>query len=153
WESKRASHGKLLKLLREVLREPTFPESEFLILKDEFKQDLEIAQLEPRSLASNTLTRLLNPHPNTSIHYVPTFTESLKRVANVKREDVAKLYQQQIGGAVGELVILGDFDADATQKELEAIFADWKTAVPYRRIPSVLVEGVKGTRQSLEVPD
>jgi zinc protease len=84
---------------------------------------------------------------------VPTFDESLQRLAEVKRDDVAKVYQEQIGGAVGELVVFGDFDQDATLKDLEAIFADWKTAVPYRRIPSVLVEGVKGSRQSLNTPD
>jgi zinc protease len=153
WETKRESHGQVLKLLREVLREPTFPESEFQILKDQAKQAIEMAQLEPGNLASNTLNRLLNPHPKTSIRYVPTFEESLKRLAKVKRDDVVKIYQEQIGGAVGELVIYGDFEPDATLKELEAIFADWKTAVPYERIPNVLVEGIKGSKQSINTPD
>ncbi len=34
WQTKRAHHPELLKLLREVLREPTFPQAEFDILKD-----------------------------------------------------------------------------------------------------------------------
>ena len=153
WQTKRAHQAEFLKLLREVLREPTFPESEFRILKEGTKQGLESASLEPTALASNTLTRLLNPHPKTSIHYVPTFAESLERLAQVKRDDVVKMYQEQIGGAVGELVILGDFDQEATLKAIEAICADWKTSVAYQRIPSVLVEGIKGSRQSINTPD
>jgi zinc protease len=153
WQTKRGQHAELLKLLREVLREPTFPESEFQVLKDSAKQGIESASLEPNAVAGNTLARLLNPHPKTSIHYVPTFEESLQRLAAVKRDDVAKLYQEQIGGAVGELVVLGDFDQDTTLKQLEAILGDWKTAVPYRRIPPVLVEGIKPSRQSINIPD
>jgi zinc protease len=153
WQTKRASHADLLKLLREVLREPTFPESEFQILKDGAKQGIESASLEPNAIAGNALSRLLNPHPKTSIHYVPTFDESLQRLAEVKRDDVEKIYREQIGGAVGELVILGDFEPDATLKQLETIFADWKTSVSYERVPPVLVEGIKASRQSINTPD
>jgi zinc protease len=153
WRAKRATHDELLKLLREVLREPTFPDLEFQIMKDGAKQAIEEASLDPSSLASNALSRQLHPHPKTSIHYVPTYEESLERLAAVKRDDVEKVYREQIGGAVGELVILGDFDQDATLKQLEAIFADWRTAIPYRRIPDVIAEGVKAGRHSINTPD
>ena len=153
WQTKKAHNADLLKLLREVLREPIFPQSEFDILKDGTKQGIEAASLEPSALASNDLSRLLNPHPKTSIHYVPTFGETLQRLGEVKREDVVKLYTEQLGGAVGELVILGDFEPDATLKQLEAIFADWKAGVPYERIPTVLVEGIKGSTHSINTPD
>jgi zinc protease len=153
WKTKKEHHAVMLKLVREILREPIFPQSEFDILKDGAKQDLETESLEPTALASNALARLLNPHPKTSIHYVPTFEESLERLNQVKRDDVVRIYQEQIGGAVGELVILGDFDPETTVKELEAIFADWKTSVPYQRIPPVLVTGIKGSRHSINTPD
>jgi zinc protease len=153
WQTKRQYNVEFLKLLREVLREPTFPESEFQILVDDMKQGIQSDSLEPTKVASNTLARLLNPHPNTSIHYVPTFKEQLQRVAQLKRGEVEKVYREQIGGAVGELVILGDFEPDATLKQLENIFAEWKTSVPYQRIPTVLVEGIKGSRQTVNTPD
>lgn len=152
WESKRDTHADLLKLMQEVLREPTFPESELEILKQSRKQAIEKAMVDPQGLAFNTLTRKINPHPPTSIHYIPTFQESLDRLAKVKRDDVAKIYSEQIGGTVGELAIVGDFDPDATLKQLEAIFADWKSNVAYKRIPDVLVK-VKGDKESLNLPD
>ena len=152
WETKRELHGDLLKLLREILREPTFPEAELEILKQNRKQGIEKVMVDPQGIAFNTLTRTLNPHPKDSIHYVPTFEESLARLAKVQRADVVKLYSEQIGGTNGELVIVGDFDPDATVKQLEAIFGDWKSAVSYQRIPNVLVD-VKGTKQSINTPD
>ena len=153
WESKREMHAELLKLLQSVLREPTFPESELNILKQNSKQSIEETMVDPQGIAFNTLSRQLNPHPKTSIHYVPTYEESLQRIAKVQRDDIVKLYAEQIGGTHGELVIVGDFDPDATRKQLETIFADWEAKVPYKRIPSVLVADVKGTKQSINMPD
>jgi zinc protease len=152
WETKRELHGDLLKLLREILREPTFPEAELEILKRNQKQGIEKAMVDPQGLAFNTLTRTLNPHPKDSIHYVPTYEESLARLAKVQCTDVVKLYNEQIGAANGELVIVGDFDPDATVKQLETIFRDWKSPVSYQRIPAVLVD-VKGSKQTINTPD
>jgi len=152
WESKRDTHADLLKLMQEILREPTFPESELEILKQNRKQAIEKAMVDPQGLAFNTLTRKINPHPATSIHYIPTYQESLDRVAKVKRDDVVKIYTEQVGATVGEIAIVGDFDPDATVKQFEAIFAGWKSNVPYKRIADVLVP-VKGEKESLNLPD
>jgi zinc protease len=153
WETKREEHAELLKLMHEVLRQPTFPEAELEELKQLRKQGIEKSMVDPQGLAFNALTRQLNPHPKTSIHYVPTFEESLERLARVKRDDVVKIYQEQIGAASGELAIVGDFDSEATIKHFEGMLADWKSAVPYQRIPSVLVKDVKGSKLSIETPD
>ena len=140
-------------MLQEVLREPTFPADELEILKRNAKQGIEETMVDPQGLAFNTLTRTLNPHPKTSIHYVPTFQEALERLAKVQREDVVKIYKEQIGATHGELVIVGDFDPDSTMKQLEAMFADWKSDVPYKRIPTVVVDSVKGSTQTIVTPD
>jgi zinc protease len=152
WETKRKEHSGLLELMREILREPTFPEADLLELKQVAKQSIEQSMTDPGSLARNAMRRALNPHPKTSIHYVPTLEESLQRLAKVTREDVVKLYQDQIGAAHGELAIVGDFDPDVTIKQIETILAGWKSSVPYRRIPAVLVN-VAASTQTIEAPD
>jgi zinc protease len=152
WETKREMQSDLFKLIHEILREPTFPESELEEIKRNRKQSLEQAMVDPQGLAFNTLTRTLNPHPKDSILYTPSYDEALANLAKLTRDDVVKLYREQIGGATGELVIVGDFDPDATTKQLESIFAGWKTTTPYVRIPDVLVD-VKGSTQSLNTPD
>ncbi|MBI2804562.1 MAG: insulinase family protein [Planctomycetes bacterium] len=153
WDTKRGQHDKVLGLIREILREPTFPAAELAEIKQLRKQGIEQTMVDPQGLAINALLRTLNPHPPTSIHYVPTHKESLARLAKLKREDVAKLYQEQVGGAVGELALVGDFDSDDVLKQLETIFSDWTPTVPYRRIPSVLVKDVKATRLTINTPD
>lgn len=153
WESKRETHADLLKLMQQVLREPTFPEREFDVLKRNAKQSIEETMVDPQGIAFNTLTRTLNPHPKDSIHYVPTFTESLDRLEKVQIGDVVKIYREQVGATHGELAIVGDFDPDTTKKALDAMFAGWKSDVPYKRIPSVLVEGVKASKHTLNTPD
>jgi zinc protease len=153
YETKREKHVELLKLLKELLREPTFPESELEEMKQLRKQAIEKSMVDPQGLASNAMARTLNPHPKTSIHYVPTHEESLQRLAKLKRDDVVKLYQQQFGGTVGELAIVGDFEPDTTAAQIDGILAGWKSDVAFKRIPSVLVKDVKGKKESIETPD
>jgi zinc protease len=153
WETKRDKQAEMLKLINEVLREPTFPDGELEEIRQLRKQSIEKSMVDPQGLAVNALSRKLNPHPPTSIHYVPTYTESLARLAKVKRNDVVKIYQKQIGAAVGELAIVGDFDPDATVKHFETILGGWKSEVDYKRIPSVLVKDVKGSKDSIDTPD
>ncbi|HZZ80274.1 MAG TPA: pitrilysin family protein [Gemmataceae bacterium] len=153
WDSTRGHNAELLTLLREVLREPIFPAGELDELKTLMKQSIERGMTDPQSLAVNALNRKLNPHPSTSIHYVPTLEESLQRIAKVTRDDLVKIYQDQIGATHGELAIVGDFDPEATVKQLEAMFAGWKSDTPYKRIPDVLVKDVKGSIESINTPD
>lgn len=153
WETKKDKHADVLKLIHELLREPTFPEGELEELKQLRKQSIEKSMVDPQGLAVNMLSRKLNPHPPTSIHYVPTYEESLARLAKVKRDDVVVFYKKLINGTHGELAIVGDFDPDATVKALEAMLGNWKLPVPYKRIPNVLVKDVKGVKETINTPD
>src|SRR5205085_1721638 len=65
----------VLDLMREVLREPTFPDKEFGVLKDNAKQGLLEAMVDPQQLASQSIRRQLSPYPKRHILYVPTIQE------------------------------------------------------------------------------
>jgi zinc protease len=151
-----AKHNTLpavLDLLGEVLREPTFPEAEFGILQRATKQDLESGLHEPTALARNALRRKLNPYPKDNVRYVPTIPEAIERIQQVTRDQVAKLYAEQVGASVGELVIVGDFDPDATVKKVGGFVAGWKEKVPYQRIVYTAKLDIPGGRDSIETPD
>jgi zinc protease len=124
----------VLGLLGEVLRNPTFPESELGILKRSTRQGMEEALTDPSSLSRNALSRHLNPYPKESLFYVPTFQESIQRLDAVTRDQVAKIYQEQVGGQAGELVIVGDFDPDAAVKQVQGFVEPWQAQVPYQRV-------------------
>lgn len=153
WQSKREQLPAVLDLLREVLREPIFPEKEFEVLKSNQKQQLEKALTDPQALASRTLTRKLNPYPKDHILYTPTIEEGLERLAKVTVGDVIRVYQEQLGGTTGELVLVGDFDTDKTVKQLAGLFTDWTTPVAYKRIARTADTKVKGSRDTLIIPD
>jgi zinc protease len=68
------------------------------------------------------------------------------------REEVEKLYHEQLGATFGELVIVGDFDPAATLKQLEQILGDWKSPRPYARIRQSVPE-IKAARRQIDTPD
>ncbi len=152
WQSKKPQLPAVLDLLREVMREPTFPESEFEILRRAKKQQLEKDQDDPQTLAFMTLFRTLSPYPKDNIRYQPTIPEALERLEKTTHADVVRIYKEQIGGQVGEITLVGDFDVEPTLKQLEGSFKDWKTAVPYQRIDRQVAK-IKPLRENILTPD
>jgi len=154
-QSKRENVSAALDLLKEVLHEPIFPEAELDILKRNQRQSLEKSMVDPQGLAFRTLMRTLNPYPPDDIRYTPTFKESLERLEKVTRADIEKLYKEQVAAKVGEIAIVGDFDADAVVKKLEEVFAglDKKKVPQYKRIDQKAFTSVKGGTQSINTPD
>ncbi len=152
-EAKRETLPQVLELLREVLRAPTFPQDRFDILQRGYRQSLEKSLSEPGSLAANALGRKLNPYSPEDIRYRPTIKELIGRVDQVTREQVVKLYQEQCGATVGELVIVGDFDEAATLKQMGELLAGWQSPVPYERISSGPNLKVPGGRVDIVTPD
>jgi zinc protease len=153
FQAKRDTLPKVLDLLGEVLRNPTFPESELGILQRAARQSLVEAQSDPSSLASNALSRHLNPYPKDSLFYVPTLPEAVERVDAVTRDQVAKLYREQIGAQAGELVIVGDFDADAVLKQVRGFLEGFKTQVPYRRVAKTANTKTPGGDLAIPTPE
>jgi zinc protease len=151
--SKRAQLPQVLELLREILREPTFPEKEFEILKSSVKQSILEAMADPEALAELSLKRQLAPYSKDNVLYVPTYAEELDRLEKLTLADVRRIYQDQVGAQVGEIALVGDFDPAVVTHQLEAIFADWKTSVPYERIQHKVFTGIKAKRETIDTPD
>jgi zinc protease len=141
-----------LKLLGEVLREPDFPEAEFEVLKRENLERLNSAKTEPQALAGQGLQRKLSPYDKDDIRYIPTIEEGIARIEAAKLDDLKKVYEQ-IGSAVGELAIVGDFDPDTTLAAIGSILKGWQASVPYARIQRPYKFDLKGATESIITPD
>ena len=106
-----------LRLAAEILREPSFPESEF-----EPARQTRLAGLEanprpsPQALGALELQRHLKPYPRGDTRYVSTFDEQIEDLKKVTLDDARKFYAQFYGGDNAELVIVGQFDEAATEK-------------------------------------
>jgi zinc protease len=142
-----------LRLVGEILREPTFPAKDFDILKRRNIAGLSKGLTEPGVLASRALQRRLRPYPPDNIRYTPTLQESIARLKALTRDQVVQLYKEQLGGQVGELVLVGDFDAPPVLKLCEQFLGDWKSPVRYQRIAQPAKTGVTGGRDEILTPD
>jgi zinc protease len=150
--AKRSTLPAVLALLGEVLREPVFPEKEFDVLKREAIDQLEKGKTEPTLLASNALQRKMSGYPKDDVRYVPTLDEATDRLKACTVDDVRKLYAEQVGGAAGELAVVGDFDADAVVKQIDGMLKGWKAGVAYARIEKKPTPAPGGT-EKINTPD
>jgi zinc protease len=150
---KRETLPQVLALFREVLREPTFPQTEFDVMKRQIREELEKSKTEPQDLAVRAMRRAMSSYPPEDVRYTPTIEESLKRLDAVTLDDVRKLYAEQLGGQHGELVAVGDFDADVVVKHMDEALKDWKAATPYKRIERPLLGKIPAVRVRIVTPD
>jgi zinc protease len=136
-----------------VLREPAFPADEFDVARRERRERLDKSLTEPMALAPIAMQRKLNPYPPSDVRYVPTLGEEIAQLDAVKLDDVKELYRQQLGGSVGELAVVGDFDPDATAKQVDGFLRGWKSATAYKRVDRTAPAGVEGGKTVLNTPD
>jgi len=134
-ETIRESFPEVLKLVAEMLREPAWPASEFDQLKQENYAAIEQQKSEPDAIASNAFSRHLNSYPKGDVRYVETPEESLADYKAATLDDAKKFYADYYGASVGELAVVGDFDAAAVEKLAGDLFGDWKSPRPFERVP------------------
>ena len=150
--AKKKDFPAALAILGEILREPSFPEKEFEVIKRTAIDELEKGKAEPILLARNALMRKMMPYEKTDVRYMPTLDEAAERLKAAKLDDVKKLYAEQLASAAGEVAIVGDFDVDATVKQLDGILKGWTSAVPYKRIEKPY-KPTAGSTETINTPD
>jgi zinc protease len=148
---KRPNLAATLKLVEEILRAPSFPESEFDVLKRENLERLNTFKTEPQALAGIALRRRLTPYDKDDVRYGPTIEENIERIQSLKLDDICKVYDQI--GANGELGIVGDFDPEAVLASFRTMFKGWSPKAPYERIDRTYAFTGKGAKESILTPD
>lgn len=133
-ETERKHFAEAMALLREMLREPTFPEKEFDKLKKQAMASLESQLSEPMVLAMNEMMRRMNPYEPSDVRYVPTPAEQLQRLQAVTLEDIKSAYKELLGASYGEVSIVGDIDASEARTIVADTFKGWKSPRPFERI-------------------
>ncbi len=142
-----------LDLLRQILREPTLPEEQFEIIRNQQVTGLEQQLNDPQALAQRQVGRQLSPYDPGDIRYVPTVKEDIAQWKSASRDDIQRLHQQFLSGAHGELAIVGDFDPAKVKPLLEATFGGWTSAQPFDRITRSGKVDVKPDVEVIQTPD
>ena len=111
----------ILDLLADVTLNPTFPEEELALAKENTKQGLIQQRAQPSFLASERTARVLfGEHPYSVIS--PT-DESID-VTN--REEIVRFHQQSFVPNRATLIVVGDIEFEEIRSEVERLLGDWQ---------------------------
>jgi zinc protease len=148
-----ANLADCLRFARELLREPSFPETEFEQIRQQRIASAESAKTEPNSLVSIDLSRHFTArYPRGDVRYASTLDEQIEDLKKVPLAAVRDFYTQFYGAGEGEIVISGQFDPAQAQKLVTELFGDWKSASRYERIVNTYAK-VEAINHKIETPD
>ncbi len=150
--TRKATLGEALEVAADILRNPAFPQSEFEQLRVHSITGLEGSRREPGSVAGQALAQYFDPWPEGHPLHARTLDESLTAVKALTLDELKAFHRDFYGTADGEIAIVGDFDAVAVRKQLETLFADWRSRRPYAPIHTRYTD-VAARQERMETPD
>lgn len=142
----------VMDLVGEMLRQPSFPPSEFDALKQQELTRLESQRTEPTAIAFENASRHLRPYPKSDVRYVLTIEEQIEQLKSVKLEEAQKFYSEFYGASRGELAAVGDFEPEALEKQAGSLFQGWASKAHYARVVTNFKD-VPAVNQSFETAD
>jgi zinc protease len=149
----RAGLVPALRLAAEILREPTFPESDFEQIRQAIIAQIEAGRNEPQNMASLAMNRHLNAsYPAGDPRYVPTIDENIDQLKKVTLAEAKQFYNDFYGASNAELAVVGDFDPAEVRKVAEELFGSWKSPKPYSVVKHEWKK-LNSVDNSLEAPD
>jgi len=126
---------EVMQLVADMLRRPAFDPDEFEQIRMQAITGVQSQVTEPGSVAGRALALHLDHYPEGHPRHVLTFDEQLAAYRQVTLDEVKQFHHDFYGADHAEFSFVGDFDADALQSQLVALFGDWKSADGYERIP------------------
>ena len=141
-----------MRLVAEILREPSFPADEFDQLRRQNLAAIEEQKSEPTQIAFNAFGRHLSPYPKGDVRYINTPEETIAELNAVTLDQAKQFYQDFYGASNAQLTVVGDFEEKEITKLATELFGNWKSPKPFARVPSVYRD-VAAINQSFPAPD
>jgi zinc protease len=141
-----------LKLLSDVLRNASFPATEYEQLQRETLTGLSSQLDNPETLSRDVLSTHFNTYPPGDPRYYLPLKQRIEAVGKTPLETVRKYHADFYGTARGEISIVGDFDDKAIEALLKERFAAWASKAPYGRVDREFRD-VKPARLVIDTPD
>ena len=138
--TRRDSLVPALGLLAEAMRKPSFSPEEYAQGQRQAVQGYEKALDEPGAIAGNVLSRAVEHYPADDPRYTATYPELIAETQATTLDDAVAFYRTYWGADHADMAIVGDFDPVQVKAEVTRLFGDWKSSVPYARVPGKLVE-------------
>jgi zinc protease len=111
----------ILDLIAEVILEPSFPENEVQLAKQNTKESLRQQRAQPSFLASEMVSRIMfGDHPYSVVAPTP---ESIDRST---REEFVKFHRTKLVPNNAVFIIVGDVRYDEIVSRVESLFSTWE---------------------------
>lgn len=130
----------MVRLLAEMLREPTFPADHLERIRAQRLTGLREREQNPRAIADLLFTKNLYPaeHP---YHYDPAGT--LESISAIQRDDIAAFHTTHYAPTGGYFVMVGAIPAEEALALAAEVFGGWEgQAAKSRVIPSVAPQSI-----------
>lgn len=111
----------VMDLLAEVALEPSFPENEVALAKQNTKESLRQQRAQPSFLASEMVARVMfGEHPYSVVAPTP---ESIDRAS---RDEFVRFHRSKIVPNNAVFIVVGDIRYDDVLKRVESLFSTWE---------------------------
>ena len=142
----------LLELAAGILRNPTFPESEFEQLRTQMLTGIRNSMTEPQAVASQAMSRYFDRWPEGHPFAVLDFEQQIAAIQGLQLDDVRAFHRDFYGTGGASIAIIGDVDGEAVKARVDELFGDWNAQVSFARIPAPY-HPMPAVRQQFETPD
>ncbi len=152
FQTTRTHLPEALRLLSDVLRNASFPATEYEQLQRETVTGLSSQLDNPETLSRDALATHFNTYPPGDPRYYTPLKQRIDAVGKTPLDAVRRYHADFYGTARGEISIVGDFDEKAVESLLKEQFAGWASKAPYARVDREYRE-VKPARIIIDTPD
>lgn len=153
FETRREHIGTVLDLIEDIVKNPSFPASEFDIIKNQYVTAYEQQSVDPQALASTKLRQKTRPYEQGDVRYVPTLDEATDRWRSLEVDKVAGLYEKFFTAEHGQAAVVGDFDLGPVKEQIASLTDGLVSDQPYERITLDGTVEMDGEVTKIETPD
>ncbi|MFT7113063.1 MAG: zinc protease [Porticoccaceae bacterium] len=142
----------VMELTEEIFKHPTFDSEELKVLKEEMIVGLEQEKQQPTSRVFRELGNHLNPYSPGHPYYQISIDDEIAQIRSVTSKDLYAFHTRFIGGQDAEASVVGDFDIDEINTQLNKMMAGWSSNTVYERIESQVAD-TNSINRFIDTPD
>jgi zinc protease len=145
-------NDQILALMAEIVLQPSFPENEVELAKQNTKESLRQQRAQPTFLASEMVSRVIyGEHPYAVV------APSIESIDRVSRDEFVRFHQAKFIPNSAVFIVVGDVKYDQIVKQLESLFSTWESgaelvtnfpAPPVRKQNTAYLVDRRGSAQS-----
>ncbi|GAB3401714.1 M16 family metallopeptidase [Massilia agilis] len=152
FQTTRENLPEALKLVAHVLKEASFPATEFEQLRQQALVGLEAGRSEPQEVASRALAEHFNIYPRGDVRYETTLEEDIADIKAATLDQVKAFHRDYYGSVPAQMAIVGDFDPKEVTPLVDQLFGHWQAK---EHVAPVLrrYADIKPMEKTLDTPD